>query len=224
MTKALLRLLLFCSLPLLVLAQDSPEWEIHAGYQFTGYQTLQLQELMNVITASSGSPALSTGTHLNLNGWDLSAQQNMNSWFGGIVDFSGGYGSRSVTPFQPGGNQSRATFMPALYTIGGGPQFTYRKSERIQPFARIIAAAAQSGLNPNSSITNALAAIAPAPSTSDTAFALIAGGGVDYRLKPHAFFRVAGDYIHTSLFHQGENSFRVTAGIDFRIGTSGSWW
>jgi opacity protein-like surface antigen len=216
-------LLLFFSLSLVGLAQDSPEWEIHAGYQFTGYQTLQLQTLMDVITASTGSPAFSTGTHLNLNGWDLSVQQNINSWFGGIIDFSGGYGSRSVTLSQPGGKQTGATFMPTLYTIGGGPQFSYRKNERIQPFSRIIAAAAQSDLNPNSSITNALAANAPAPSTSDTAFALIVGGGVDYRLKTHAFLRVAGDYIHTSLFHQGENNFRVTAGIDFRIGTSSSW-
>jgi hypothetical protein len=206
---------IFFLFSLISVAQETPWWELHAGYQFTSYRTGQMQNLINSLTASSGLPGVNVGSHLNMNGGDFSLQENTNSWFGGIINFSSGYASKNVTLSQPGGAQVAASFAPALITIGDGPQFSYRKYERIQPFARVIFAAAYSNLNPNRATTNGLSA--NASWTSNTAFALIGGGGIDNRLKSHAYLRIAGDYMHTSLFNEAENNFRITGGIAFRI-------
>lgn len=211
--------LLICSLfSLAAIAQESPWWELHAGYQFTGQQTGQMQNVINSLSAFSGLPAVPVGSHVNMIGWDFSAQENMNSWFGGIVDFSGGYGSKKVTLSQPEGTQVSANFSPALFTMGGGPQFTYRRGLRLQPFARVIFAAAYSNLNPNAATTNILNANHPSPGTTDTDFAMIFGGGLDYPFKRYAALRVAADYIHTFIYEESQSNFRVTAGITFRIG------
>jgi opacity protein-like surface antigen len=215
MKNACLHLLSFFLFSLTSIAQDTPWWELHAGYQFTGYRTGQMQNLINSLTAPSGLPAVNVGSHMNMNGWNFSVQENANSWFGAIVDFSGGYASKNLTVPHAGGTPVAANFAPALFTMGGGPQFSYRKSDRVQPFARIIFAAAYSNLKPNTAITNALS---PNVSwTCDTAFAMIGGGGIDYRLKNYAYFRIAGDYIRTTLFNEGQNNFRITAGVTFRI-------
>ena len=214
-----LRLLIWVSFSLAAIAQEAPWWELHAGYQFTRQQTGQIQTVVNSLSAFSGSPTLSVGNHLNMNGWDFSAQENMNSWFGGIVDFSGGYGRKNVTLSQLGGTKLSANFSPALFTMGGGPQFSFRRSVRIQPFARVIFAAAYSNLNPNAATTNTLDANHPSPSTTDTDFAMILGGGVDYPFKNYAALRVVADYIHTFIYTESQSNFRVTAGITFRIGS-----
>jgi Outer membrane protein beta-barrel domain len=219
MKHVCLHLLILFSSSLACLAQQEPWWELHGGFQFTSYQVRQMQEVFDSLASSTGSTAPSGGTRLNMIGWDFSAQENVNSWFGGIIDFSGGYGSKNVILSHPGGTPIASSLKPALFTMGGGPQFSYRKSERVQPFFRMICAAAYSNLNPNATTANILSTNYPSVSTDDTAFALIFGGGVDYRLKNNAFFRVAGDYIHTFLFKESEGSFRVTAGITFRIGS-----
>jgi len=207
--------LILLSFSLACVSQNTPWWELHAGYQFTSYRTGQMQNLINSAPAPSGSPAVNVGNHINMNGWNFSVQENSNSWFGAIVDFSGGYASKNLTLPHAGGAPVAANFAPALFTMGGGPQFSYRKSDRVQPFARFIFAAAYSNLNPNAALNNSFSA--NGSWTSDTAFAMIGGGGLDYRLKNYAYFRVAADYIRTTLFNEGENNFRITAGISFRI-------
>ncbi len=151
-------------------------------------------------------------------GWNFSAQENLNSWFGGVIDFSGGYGSRSVTLRQTGGTQRVSTFNPALFTMGGGPQFAYRRADRVQPFVRMIIAAAYTNLNPDQNTTSILSGTSPSSATSDTGLALMFGGGVDYRMKSYSSFRLAADYVHTFTFNESNNNVRVSAGINFCIG------
>jgi hypothetical protein len=212
--------LLICfSFSVTAIAQEAPWWELHAGYQFTSQQTGQIQNVVSSLSAFSSLPVVSVGSHLNMVGWDFSAQENMNGWFGGIVDFSGGYTTRKVTLSQSGGTRVSANFSPALFTMGGGPQFTYRRGLPIQPFARVIFAAAYSNLNPDVTTTNILSANHPSPSTADTNFAMIFGGGFDYPFKNYAALRIAADYTHTFIYQESQNNFRVTAGITFRIGS-----
>jgi hypothetical protein len=201
------------------MAQEAPWWEFHAAYQFTAYQTGQVQDVVTAISQPASLPNVSVGNHLNMNGWDLSVQENKNHWFGGIIDFSGGYATRNVTLSGAGATKVTANFSPALFTMGGGPQFTYRRSDRIQPFARVICAAAYSNLNPSKSVSDALSATAASLNTSDIGLAILAGGGIDYRLKNYAFLRTAGDYVHTSGFGEATNNFRVTAGVTLRLGS-----
>ena len=201
------------------IAQETPDWELYGGFQFTHYHTAQLQEVVNSLVAETGPAGLRINSRPNMIGWNFSAQQNVNSWFGGIVDFSGGYGSKNVTLPQAPGTRIAPTFKPTIFTMGGGPQFSYRRNEHIQPFFRMICAAAYANLNPDRTTTSQLNSMYPPPSTSETAFALIFGGGVDYRLTNDTSLRVAGDYLHTFVFNESESNFRITAGITFRIGS-----
>lgn len=199
-------------------AQETPWWELYGGFQFTGFHTVQMQNLVNSTPLASGLPTSIVGNRSNLIGWNLSTQENVNSWFGGIVDFSGGYGSKGVRLSAPGKLSTASTFKPALFTMGGGPQFSYRRNERIQPFFRMIIAAAYVNLNPDANTTNIIVGMHPALSMNDTNLALMFGGGVDYLLKKYACFRISGDYIHTFVFNESEGSYRLSAGVSFRIG------
>jgi opacity protein-like surface antigen len=94
-------LLGFSCLPLA--AQDYPKAELFGGYQFTHLEP-----------------------SLNANGWNASLTGNLNSWFGGNVDFSGAY--KSGVKFH--------TFM-------FGPVVSLRKSELVTPFAHVLVGAAR---------------------------------------------------------------------------------
>jgi len=213
-----LQVLIFLSFSIVCVAQNTPDWELYGGFQFTNYHTAQIQKVVNSLDSATGSAAPIANTHSNMIGWNFSAQQNANSWFSGIIDFGGGYGNKSVTLRPSGATRTPPSFKPAIFTMGGGPQFTYRRNERVQPFVRMICAAAYANLNPDANTTNALGTIFPSPSTNETAFALLFGGGFDYRLKNYSSFRFVGDYLHSFVFNESESYYRISVGITFRIG------
>jgi hypothetical protein len=126
-------------------AQNTPQWELFTGYQFTRTDIGAFQDLANSLTVPANLPNIDVGRNLNVNGGNLSLQENRTGWWGGMVDFSGSYASKHIdlsqvaqaAGFVPPGTTVIATFRPTIYTITGGPQFTYRKHERMQPFARL---------------------------------------------------------------------------------------
>lgn len=208
----------YIALSLTCLAQETPDWELHGGYQFAGYESEQFQTLVGSLTASIGPPSAKVSNHLNTNGWDFSTQENTNSWFGGIFDVSGAYGRKRVYFSEPNGARVPVDFRVSTYTFGEGPQFSFRKSAQVQPFARVIFAGAYSYVSHNAFSVNPLLTGAAIPANASfLAFTVIGGGGMDYRLTRHAYLRVAGDYIHTLFTGGGQNNFRIAAGIDFRI-------
>ncbi len=208
-------------------AQNTPQWELFGGYQYTHADIGAVQDLANSLTAPAGLPSVNVGRNLGMKGWNVSLQENSASWWGGIIDFSGNYGTKNVDLSQvaqalglvPIGTSVIAKFKPTIYTFAGGPQFTYRKTGKLQPFVRIMFGAAHSDLAPDVLTTTALSISAPAFKTTDSSFAFIGGGGADYCFKSYAAFRVTGDYIRTSLFSETQNNFRISAGVNFRIGT-----
>jgi len=136
------------------------------------------------------------GSKINMSGFNVSLQENSASWWGGIIDVSGSYRPVQSTTL-------------AFYTFAGGPQFTYRRSGRLQPFTRIMFGGAH---------VTGLLLFTPTVNTS-TAFALISGGGIDYSWKKFMAFRATGDYVRSYLFEgTQENNFRVSVGVDLRMG------
>jgi len=47
---------------------------------------------------------------------------------------------------------------------------------------------------------------------SRSSYAILAGGGADYRWNPHLSFRAEGDYVRTGFFHQSQNNFELSGG------------
>src|ERR1035437_1775543 len=78
-------LFLFLSFSTPAFAQSvTPQWEIFGG--------------ANWLRAGISPNLQQFGVaHVNLVGWDGSATENVNSWFGGTIDFSGSYGRPTVT-------------------------------------------------------------------------------------------------------------------------------
>lgn len=208
-------------------AQNTPWWELYGGYQFTHTTDIsRLQDLADSVSIPSNLPRINVGRSLSMNGGNVSLQENAASWWGGIIDFSGSVVDKNVdlTQFLTAagaiapGTKFSIHFQPTFYTIAAGPQFTYRRMSRIQPFAHIMLGAAHSDLQPGSSAHAVLAAIDPTFATKDTGFALLGGGGIDYIFRYYAAFRLTGDYVRGYLFNDTQTNFRVSLGVDFRIG------
>ena len=123
---------------------------------------------------------------INANGWNASIAGNVNSWFGVAADFSGAY--------KYGGK---------FHTAMAGPVFSYRKSERVTPFAHVLLGGA----------------VASGGGISENGFAMAVGGGLDVNLNKHVALRlVQGDWL---MFRAGgetdSKNGRVSTGIVFRF-------
>jgi len=130
----------------------------------------------------------SPASDLNLHGWNASLAGNVNRWLGFVGDFSGHYGSPS------GVDVSDHTFM-------FGPRITAR-SEKATPFFHALFGGAR----------------ASAIGSSETAFAMALGGGLDYNLNKNFAVRVGQfDYLPTRFGDDTQNNFRYSTGIVLRF-------
>jgi opacity protein-like surface antigen len=198
-------------------AQDNPQWEVFGGFQYTRFSTGVAQTSLNAATEFLGVPPLSLGPHLNLTGWNTSLQENRNSWFGGVIDFSGNYITKSFVLLQVPGTTDTFRNRIRFYTFMAGPQVTMRRSGRLQPFARALLGGARLKVEDTGLVNGA-----PATSTlsgGETGFAMGGGGGVDFHFARHVAVRLAGDYIRPYLGGESEGHFRVSGGVAFRIGS-----
>src|SRR5437764_15375388 len=87
------------------MAQETPKAEVFGGYSH--------------FVADVG------GTSINMNGFHVSVRENLNSWFGGDLDFSTNYGSE-------------AGFNVNTQSIMYGPVFAYRKRWRVTAFDHVL--------------------------------------------------------------------------------------
>lgn len=196
-------------------AQDNPQWEVFGGYQYTRFNTGSAQNELNLASLLLGVPEVPLGSHVNLSGWNTSLQENMNTWLGGIADFSGNYVTKNLTLLQIPGTTDSLQNRIRFYTFMAGPQVTMRKSGRLQPFARALFGGAH--LRVESTVLINGAPTSPAVSGAQTGFAMGGGGGVDFHFAQHIAARVAGDYIRPYLGGESEGHLRVVVGLDFRI-------
>jgi hypothetical protein len=146
---------------------------------------------------------------MGLNGWTVAGTYNVTNYFGVTAEFSGQYagdflGVNRFTP-DPG-------YRTHVHNFLFGPTLTYRKSTKITPFAHILVGDSHGTIQ----------AEFPFPSATRDAFALAAGGGVDYKIGHRLALRLAQfDYLRTSFNFNGvanylptsQNNFRYSAGI-----------
>jgi len=163
-------ILLFCAT---AKAQDAPEWEIYGGYTYVR--------------------ANLNGTSFNLNGGGAAAEQNLNNWFGGRVEFNALGGTVDGTNV-------------AIQTITYGPVFSYRKFDRLTPFAHVQLGAVHADQGYLGISEGAFK------------FAMSGGGGIEYALNERLAIRVQGDYLLTRFLNMNQNNVQMTAGLVYRIG------
>ena len=178
MRKALIFLALLI-LPVSALAQQTPKVEVFGGYS-------NLTPNVDVSNFNS---------NFNLSGFNVSVTENLNSWFGGVLDFSSQYGTE-------------AGFKTNTQTLMYGPVFAYRKHPSFVPFVHGMVGAVRGG-----------------PEYLDISkpeyrIGLIAGGGVDLKVSPRVSLRlIQADYLMTRFSSARQDNIRLSAGIVLRFGT-----
>ena len=142
-------------------------------------------------------PSTSSFDSFHLNGGSASGAYNITNWLAGVADF-GGYAN---------GNIGRTASSATLSTYLFGPRVSYRHFRRITPFGQVLFGAGR---------TNASAF---ASSGSQNAFAMTAGGGVDYKFTQHWSVRpLQVEYLLTrfeegTAGNQTQNNLRVSTGF-----------
>ena len=147
------------------------------------------------------NPGLTGVDSLHLHGGNASAAYNITSWLGGVADF-GGYTNGNILNTHTSG-----TFSTYLF----GPRVSYRHYSRITPFGQVLVGAAHANAAPFGT------------ASTQNAFAMTAGGGVDYKLRDHFSIRpFQAEYLMTR-FGEGmlgtwtQNNLRVSTGLLFRF-------
>jgi opacity protein-like surface antigen len=167
------------SLALPAAAQQAEEVEVPKAEIYGGYSYLR---------ADFG------GQNQTFNGWNFSLNENLNSWFGGKADFSGHLA-------QPGGVNVNA------YLFLFGPQFSYRRSKSVTPFAHVLLG----GIRASEGYVGI--------SQAATKFAAAFGGGFDLRVHQNVAIRVVqAEYFITPFFNQRQDNVRVSGGLVLRFG------
>lgn len=127
-----------------------------------------------------------------LNGWNAQASVNLTSWLGATADFGGNYGS----PFAVSIHN---------YSYLFGPTLSYR-AQHVVPFAHALFGGGH--------VSGSIGGL----SSSQNAFAMAIGGGIDIPFKGHFGVRVAQlDWLRTQYFHTSQNGFRVSTGVMFNF-------
>lgn len=148
----------------------------------------------------------------DLHGWNASVTGNLNKWFGLKADFSGYYESYD------GIAGSKIKVRNYFFMSGG--QFAYRKSDRIQPFAHVMAGTVLLRLKQkNIPCPATVLGCVNSFSASDTGFAMMFGGGVDLKIaKSLAARLIQADYVLVRNEGETGHGFRLSTGLVYRIG------
>ena len=203
-------------------AADIPKYETFLGYTYVR---------ANQFNQNTGLGETIGG--FDMNGGSGQFIYNFGKWFSGVGDFG------AVTKQNVGIINADNT--TAFYM--GGPRVSYRNHTRFTPYAQVVFGGATrfvsrqlnvlTGSNipvfpvvtPLDLFPGANTQITAQVSTTQTAFAMAAGGGLDWRLNKHFSVRpVSVDYVLTRFpslsqgDNQTQNSIRASAGIIFTFG------
>src|SRR5262249_1594030 len=182
--KAVVCLLAFFSFTGAAFAQETPKVDIFAGYSYV-----------------RDNPSTSGVSGFNLHGGSASVAYNANNWLSAVADF-GGYHANNILGSGIDGTISTYPF---------GPRISYRRHERITPFAQTlfgVAHASGSGFG---------------VSGTSNAFAATFSGGVDVKLSHRFSFRPAQvEYLltrfpETTSNRETQNNLRVSTGFVFHF-------
>jgi opacity protein-like surface antigen len=147
------------------------------------------------------NPGVTGVDSFHLHGGNASAAYNITSWLGGVADF-GGYTNGNILNTHTSG-----TFSTYLF----GPRVSYRHYSRITLFGQVLFGVAHAN------------GAAFGTANTQNAFAMTAGGGVDYKLLEYFSVRpFQAEYLMTrfgegTLGTRTQNNLRVSTGFLFRF-------
>ncbi len=217
--------------PVLLLCQDNAPESAPATAQAYGPTITQHPAARSVPRAEislgySGIRATPTDRPGNrlvwLSGGSASGVLNLNRYLGIVADV-GGYGDTRLRLKGTAGNaSSTADSSGSAVTYLLGPRLSYRKYERVTPFAQALFGAVHASEVTQSQCSGASCVKLP----SENAFAMTAGGGADLRVHRRISIRLfQGEYMMTRFAdlttgdRQTQNDVRLSSGLVFGLGS-----
>jgi hypothetical protein len=150
---------------------------------------------------NASSSALDNVTRPNFHGWEGSLEGKLAPFIGIVTDFSGHYGTQTITEFPPSG-PFNISITGHEYELLFGPRISVPVG-KFTPFGEFfvgLAHVSSNGFSP-----------------TNTSWATAFGGGMDYRLVRLVAVRVEGDYVRTNFFSTSQNNIRLSTGIVVRF-------
>ncbi len=176
---------LFLALTAVASAQDINQSNVFVGYSFL-------------------ADNLFSGSHANLNGWNISAEKKYLPFFGFVGDVSGVYGSQALPGNACGSVGCLVPSSVSQYTFDAGIRGSYA-THTIRPFAEAMFGEAHTTESSAGS------------SSTNNGFNALLGVGIDCRLTRRLGCRGTLDYIVTGSFAVRHNSIRASTGLVFRF-------
>src|ERR1051326_5309765 len=195
-------LLLFSLFTVPCFGQEAPAWQFFGGYSF---QRADVREYFKT------TPILYPFRHhyVNMNRWGFSVTENRNRWFGRTLDFSG----YTKTP-QFKGISTREEIYSILY----GPRITYRGANVPNPAGKALWGASAFAHVLFGATHTSVSVTPTGPHVTEFTFGMALGGGFDLPLRNEISVRVLqAEYLRNS-FGDGQNNYRLSAGVAFNIG------
>jgi outer membrane protein OmpA-like peptidoglycan-associated protein len=167
-------------------------------------------------------PTLATGNRLVwLNGGSTSIAFNLNRYLGIVGDFGGFDDTQLRLAGTSGSPTTVADSSGTVFTYLAGPRLSFRKYNRITPFAQVLFGDAHA-----SAVTlSDCAGGGCTPLPTEDSFALTAGGGLDLRIRRHLAIRlIQAEYLMTRFKdlttgnNTMQNDVRLSSGVVFRFG------
>jgi hypothetical protein len=184
--KLILFLLIFSCLVSPVLGQSIPKIDLFVGYSFL--RSPEVAVGSGSLTVNGNTFSTVNGNLNPTNGFNASITRNLNRWVGMTGELGGNYNDNGI---------KNHTFMV-------GPTFSFRTS-RLTPFVHSLfgldkqSPTSESILSSFSTSSSTLSTPVTSFSGSNTGFAWVVGGGVDYRTKSKVSIRlVEADYLRSN--------------------------
>jgi opacity protein-like surface antigen len=148
---------------------------------------------------------------IGMNGWDASGTYRASPWLGLVADFSGTYGTDTVLGVDFKSNLHNFLFGPRIFVpLNNYPNW--------KPFGELLLGASRENQTIEPSIVAPGVAV-PGVSKTDTAFAWMLGGGLDYQFHPQFRVRlIQVDLLRTNFFDTGQSRARIGFGLVYQFG------
>ena len=186
------------------------------------YRSYPRAELFLGYSYIRGVPTLSPGNRMDfLNGGSASIAFNLNRYLGLVGDF-GGFDASELQLTGAGANPARVSNASGTaFTYMAGPRLSFRKYDRITPFAQVLFG----GIHVSEVTLSGCAGALCTPLPTENSFALTAGGGIDLRVHRHIDLRlVQAEYLMTNFANLNtgvrgtQNDIRLSSGLVLGFG------
>lgn len=140
------------------------------------------------------------GSPFNTNGVNIGVTRYFRSWLGVEAQLGAGFTQDTGASTTPPNLVAKSLF------IGAGPRAVYRNASRFEPWGHVLVGLDHYRFTQSGGLLG-----------SNSAFAVMGGGGVDMYLTPSIAVRGEVDEVFSTFFGTNQRSFQVVGGLVFNF-------